>query len=78
MSFVLTFEKGETFSECTVSKNIPIYFDKNYHTEMSLVPFIMDYCLLQFDAVKLFLGVHKHGGGSLPNFSFSNVNLQNL
>ena len=56
MSFVLTFEKGETFSECTVSKNIPIYFDKNYHTEMSLVPFIMDYCLLQFDAVKFFLG----------------------
>ena len=42
---------------------------------MKLVPFIMDYCLLQFDALKFFLGVHLRGG-SLPNFNFFNVNPQ--
>ena len=42
---------------------------------MKLVPSIMDCCLLQFDALKYFLEVHLHGG-SLPNFSFLNVNPQ--
>ena len=42
---------------------------------MKLVPIIMDYCLLQFDALKFFLGVHLHGG-SQPNYDFFNVNTQ--
>ena len=29
-----------------------IYFNTNYRTERKLVPIIMDYCLLQFDALK--------------------------
>ena len=41
---------------------------------MKLVPIIMDYCLLQFDALKFLFGVRPHGGGSLPNFNFFNVN----
>ena len=44
-------------------RNTPIYFNTNYRTEMKLVPVIMDYCLLQFDALKFFLGVRLHGGG---------------
>ena len=55
-------------------RNTPIYFNTNYRTEMKLVPIIMDYCLLQFDALKFFLGDRLHGGGSLPNFNFFNVN----
>ena len=42
---------------------------------MKLVNIIMDYCLLQFDALKYFLEVHLHGG-SLPNLNFFNVNPQ--
>ena len=42
---------------------------------MKLVPIIMDYCLLQFDPLKFFLGVRLHGG-FLPNFNFFNVNPQ--
>ena len=42
---------------------------------MKLVPIIMDYCLLQFDALKIFLGVRLHGG-SQPNFNYFNVNPQ--
>ena len=44
-------------------RNTFIYFNANYRTEMKLVPIIMDYCLLQFDALKFFLGVRLHGGG---------------
>ena len=29
-----------------------IYFNTNYLTEMKLVPLIINYCLLQFDALK--------------------------
>ena len=54
-------------------KNTPIYFNTNYHTEMKLVPIMVDYCLLQFHAFKFLLGVRLHGG-SLPNFNFFNVN----
>ena len=43
-------------------RNTPIYFNANYRTEIKLVPIIMDYCLLQFDALKFFLGVGLHGG----------------
>ena len=35
--------------------DIPFYFNTNYCTEMKLVPINMDYCLLQFDALKIFL-----------------------
>ena len=54
-------------------RNTSINFNANYRTEMKLVPIIRDYYLLQFDALKLFLGVHLHGG-SQPNFNFFNVN----
>ena len=53
---------------CTVGqkkkkkRNTLIYFNTNYRTEMKLIPIIMDYSLLQFDALKFFLGVHLHGG----------------
>ena len=46
----------------------------NYRTEMKLVPIIMDYCLLQFDALKFSISVRLHGMGALPNFNFFNVN----
>ena len=41
---------------CTVSqsKKTPIYFSTKYHTEMKVVSIIMDYCLLEFDALKFF------------------------
>ena len=53
----------------------PMYFNRNHRTEMKLVPIIMDYWLLQFDALKFFLWVRLHGG-SQPNFNFFNVNPQ--
>ena len=56
-------------------RNTPIYFNTNNGTEMKLVPIIMDYCVLQFDALKFFLGVRLHGGFQ-PNFNFFNVNRQ--
>ena len=56
-------------------KNTPNNFNPNYRTEMKLVPINMDYCLLQFDVLKFFLGVRLHGG-SQPNFDFFNVNPQ--
>ena len=50
-------------------RNIPIFFNTNYRGEMKLAPIIMDYCLLEIDALKIFLGVRVHGG-FLPNFNF--------
>ena len=47
----------------------PIYFNTNYYSEIKLVPIILDYCLLQFDTLKFFLGVRLHGG-NLPIFNF--------
>ena len=40
---------------------------------MKLVPIIMDYCLLHFNALKFFLGVRLHGV-SQPNFHFFSAN----
>ena len=57
------------------NKTTPVYFNRNNCTEMKLVPIIMDYCLLQFDVLKFFLGVRLHGGYQ-PNFNFFNVNPQ--
>ena len=56
-------------------KDTPINFSTNYRTEMKLVQIVMDYCLLQFDALNFFLWVHLHGG-SQPNFNFFNLNPQ--
>ena len=67
-SFVI-FDKDKTRTVGKKKRNIPIYFNINYRTEMKLVPIIMDYCLLQFDASKFFLGFCQHGG-SQPNFYF--------
>ena len=49
-------KKKKERKEKRKKRNIPIYFNTNYGTEMKLVPIIMDYCLLQFDALKFFLG----------------------
>ena len=65
---------------CTVGqekKKKHKYLHTNYRTEMRLLPIIMEYRLLQFDALKFFLRVHLHGL-SLLNFNFSNVNYQIL
>ena len=70
-------------SRCTVDpkkkkkkkRNTTINSNTKYLREMKLVSINMDYCLLQFDAIKFFLGVHLHGG-SQPNINFFNVNLQ--
>ena len=51
-------KKGNTF----------INFNANYRREMKLIPINLDYCLLQFDAIKFFLGVRLYGG-SLSNFN---------
>ena len=53
----------------------PTNFDINYRREIKLVPIIMDYCLLQFNALKFVLGVCPHRG-SVPNFNFFNVKPQ--
>ena len=45
-----------------------IYFKTNYRTKMK-IPIIMDYCLLQFDALNFFLGVRLYGV-SQPNSNF--------
>ena len=64
------------FCACTDGKKKSlylIYFNTNYRTEMKLVSIIMDYYLLQFDALKFFIGIRLHEG-SVPNFNFVNVN----
>ena len=50
------FELNRMYSRSKKKKelNIPIYSNTIYRTEMKLVPIIMDYCLLQFDALKFF------------------------
>ena len=54
-------EKKKTYSRSKKRKNP--FFNTNYRTEMKLVPIIMDYSLLQFDALQFFLGVRLHSGG---------------
>ena len=49
------------YSKSKKKRNTPIYFNTNYRTVMKLVPIIMDYYLLQFDASKFFLDVPLHG-----------------
>ena len=57
---------------CTIGQKIkknkkehPTNSNANYRREMKLLPNNIDYCLLQFDALKFFLRVHLDGGGSL-------------
>ena len=40
-----------------------IYFNTNYRTEMKLARIIMDYSLLQFDALQFFLRGQSTWGG---------------
>ena len=65
--------------ECTAGqkeiKRIPINSSRSHRREMKLLPINIDYCLLQFDALKFFLEVNLHEG-SLPNINFFNVNPQ--
>ena len=56
-------------SSSNKKRNTPIYFNTNYRTEMKLVPIIMDYCLLQFDSLKFFLGV-RQGRTVLVNLGY--------
>ena len=62
------------YSRSKNKRNTPVYFSINYRTEVKLVSIIMDYCLLQFDALKFYLGIRVHGEGSQPNFNFFNIN----
>ena len=67
------------YSSSKKKRNTPIYFNTNYRREMKLVPIIMNYCLLKFNALIFFLSVRLHGGGgggSRPYFNFFNVNAQ--
>ena len=52
-------------------KKKTIYFNTNYRTEMKLVPIIMDYSLLQFDAFKFVLKVRLQGRGLYLALVFS-------
>ena len=49
-------------------KNIHINSNTNYRKEMKLVPFNMDYCLLEFDTLKFYSRVRLHGGLILTSF----------
>ena len=51
--------------------NTRIHSNTNYRIEMKLVPIIMDYCLLQLDALKFFFGLSLHGGGLCLTLIFS-------
>ena len=72
-----TFNLRFGFSPCQQSlkvrvkkRNTPIYSNPNCCWEIKPVPIIMDYCQLQFEALKFSLGVSVHGR-SLLNLAFS-------
>ena len=67
--------RSTLYSRPKKKRNTPIYFNTNYRTKMKLVPIIMDYCLLQFEVLKFFLGVRLHGW-YLSNFNLFKVTLQ--
>ena len=52
---------------CNMYSRFKKNINTNYCTEIKLV-LIMDYCLLQFDALKFFLQVRLHAA-SQPNFN---------
>ena len=43
----------------------PLISSTNYRREMKPVPINMDYCLLQFRALKFYFGVRLQGGGGV-------------
>ena len=53
------------YSRSKIKWSTPTNSNANYRREIKLVPINMDYCLLQIGALKVFLGVRLHGGGSL-------------
>ena len=59
---------GQKTTTTKKKTKIPIYFITNYRTEIKLVTIIMNYCLLQFDALNFFLG-GPSTWGSLPNLT---------
>ena len=76
----ITFQGGNFLTcrnckNCTIIKKIHfINFNTNYRREMKHKPVNNDYCLLQFDALKCFLGVRLHGGLYLTlNFSLTHM-----
>ena len=71
---LIAIEKAIVYSRSKEKKN-PNYSNTNYCREMKLVTIIMDYHLLQFDALKFLLGIRPHGR-FLSNFNFFNVNPQ--
>ena len=52
----------------------PYLFQYKLSYRNEAAPIIMDYCKRHFDALKFFLGVRLHGGGSQNNFNFFKVN----
>ena len=60
----LTISKDLDNSICRSKKKTkhPYLFQYKLSCRNELVPNIMDYCLLQFDALKFFFRVHLHGG----------------
>ena len=69
--------KHSSYVLCTVDRkkrHAPINLNTYYRREMKLLPIDVDYCLLQFIALKFFLGVRLFEGGSIPNFNFFYVN----
>ena len=68
--------KFNLFFYYTVKKekqNTLTYSNAKYCRNIKLVAIIINYCLLQFDAFKFFLGVRLHGE-SKSSFNFFNVN----
>ena len=63
------YSKGVMYSRSNKKQNTPINSNSNYSREMKLVSINMDYCLLHFDALNFFLGVHPDGE-SQPNSNF--------
>ena len=62
------------YNQSKKKRNILNFSNTNYHKEIKLIPINVDYCLLQFDAVKFFLGVLYVcvcGGGFLLETYFS-------
>ena len=59
-------------------RNTPIYFNTNYRTETKLVPIIMDYYLLQFYALKFFVGVRLLALAIIPTSNGSQTNVRNV
>ena len=73
-SLIMVFHVMSMYSRSNKKQNT-LYFNANYRTEMKLLPIIMDYCPLQLDGLKIFVGVCLHGGFQ-PKFNFFNANPQ--